>query len=290
MTSVVNRFRLQYASNLQISGMIKIHPSQYILPVPNAHLALLGNIGRPNVELANFLKWCEYEYEHIYWVPGCLELSSQENEKVEIDHKIFLLRHWLLKNNIHRVKLCKREIQTVYSPYLTLLMTPTWDSDMDFGNLNLYTWNTETTTVLTKVKKPHLKRLQDAETDWILKKIRASLTPVVCLTSTELVANAPNVFNPQTVKASLFGRVADSSNKTFTGMSDRGGPWGGVNMYGHSNYNRCAFVEFAEELNVARQVEDSIYEHLQLKEPTGFSPKPQSKSSVEYRILFPELR
>lgn len=268
----VFRHRLQYASNFQISGMIKIHPREYIKPVEGADLALLGNIGRPNPELANFFKWCEFEFQNIYWVPGVLELSSTEDDTQDMMRRPEILREWLQKNHISRVNVMTKNTKDIHVPALRLLGTPLIGSDLDFHSKKLYKWQDGKLQPLTAAAG---KRLQKEETEWLLRNIQRSTCPCVCLTTNEISMQPNRIFNPNTVLGQLFGQTSDGALTSFTGKENDLDPWTGVNIFGHKNYNPSAFLEISHKESEADAMEHNILEQLyNLPEPMlrGFRP------------------
>lgn len=283
MLNRIQRFRLQYASNFNISGTFKVQPQHYIKPVKNAHLALLGNIGRPNPELANFLKWCEYQFESIYWIPGCLELSSPLEDKVDIHMRPERIREWLVQQKISRVILCTKDVHTISAPRLTLLSTTMFHPSAQYNQYKLYRYRNGALQLFTE---KDAAALQKSETEWILRAVRQSQYPVLCMTAMELFQSPSRFFHSGSVVAQVFGRSIDTKPKSYTGSLHTLSPWIGINMYGHALYNPSAFVEYSEEASVATDLEYTIYDQLEIKSPL---PK-RGNHTVKPGPSFPELR
>lgn len=249
----IARHRIQYASNLCISGKRLCHPSQYLLPVQGAHLALLGNIGRPNQELAEFFRWCEYNYDHIYWVPGDLELSSPREAKQDIHERPMFLSEWLRNQSIHHVSVCTKHVLHLQNPSVTLLFTPMFHRTREESHPILHQYQNGD---LHEVKNRHLKRLEREETDWLLQEVVKSLSPTICMTATEVNWRTPLMkyhkqdINPKKIIGMLYGRTSEATLECRTESSSKGLPWRGVNMFGHKYYNPYAFLEYTKHQTI----------------------------------------
>jgi hypothetical protein len=73
-------FHIQYASNLFVHRNQSWKQAQNLLtPRKAPNLALLGNIGNPHSEKTkNFIRWCADNWNHVYCVPGPLELQNED--------------------------------------------------------------------------------------------------------------------------------------------------------------------------------------------------------------------
>lgn len=74
-------FVIQYASNLFVHNNQNWKQAQTLLKARAApSLALLGNIGLPQShKTKDFVRWCSDTWEHVYCVPGPLELQGQDH-------------------------------------------------------------------------------------------------------------------------------------------------------------------------------------------------------------------
>ena len=79
-------FKLQYASNLFVDFTTTAF-SKMVKPAAS-HLALLGNIGRPeSPKTYNFLRYCAKHWDTVYWIPGPHELSNPKGERMTLSEK-----------------------------------------------------------------------------------------------------------------------------------------------------------------------------------------------------------
>lgn len=79
-------FRLQYASNLFVDTFQK--PFKSLVKPAAPHLALLGNIGRPeSPKTYHFLKFCASNWDSVFWIPGPHELSNPKGSRMSYDEK-----------------------------------------------------------------------------------------------------------------------------------------------------------------------------------------------------------
>lgn len=258
MPTRVALYRLQYASNFHITGKISIPFTQYLKPVPKANLALLGNIGQPNQELAKFFHWCQTQYPSIFWVPGNLELASSEDAKHDIHEKPGLLRQWLKKQKLSNVFLLTKTRIDIHSPNLTILGTTMLDEPLEVRGKTLYGYQSDKLKPLTYER---LAKVQRDESEWLIRNVQQSHNQCFCLLANEIRFMPNEWYNDKNVRAQLFGTALGKGPTSFTGKSIAKEPWIGVNMFGHSGYNPSAFVEIDEIVSESEKLESTIYEH-----------------------------
>ena len=269
MLTKVARYRLQYASNFHISGKIQVPFTQYLNPVPKTDLALLGNIGQPNPELAKFFHWCQTKYPATFWVPGNLELCSSVDAKQDIHEKPELLRRWLKKQKLDRVYLMTKRRIDMHGPNITILGTNMIDPPLEVGGKKLYRLQNG---LLEPMSADTIAAIQKDESEWLIRNVRQSPNQCVCLLGNE-IRFAPNRwYNYSSVSAQLFGAVPGLKPQTFTGRSSAREPWVGVNMYGHSGYNPSAFIEIVDIVSEAEEMEARIYDSLCNSTPPELRP------------------
>lgn len=259
MPTRVALYRLQYASNFHISGKISVPFTQYLKPVPRANLALLGNIGQPNQELAKFFHWCQTQYPSIFWIPGNLELASSQDDKHDIHAKPGLLRQWLKKQKLSKVIVLTKTRIDIQTPDLTILGTSMLDEPLEIGGKKLYGYQGGQLKPLTKDR---LSDVQHDEAEWLIRNVQRSNKQCFCLVGNEVRFLPNEWYNETNVRAQLFGTAIGKGPISFTGKSIAKEPWIGVNMYGHSGYNPSAFVEIDEIVNESEKLETTIYEQL----------------------------
>lgn len=75
----MRKFVIQYASNLFLHKNDSWKQAKALLTLRKApNLALLGNIGNPTSEKTkDFVRWCSDNWNHVYCVPGPVELQSE---------------------------------------------------------------------------------------------------------------------------------------------------------------------------------------------------------------------
>jgi hypothetical protein len=277
MPTRVALYRLQYASNFHISGKISVPFTQYLKPVPRSNLALLGNIGQPNQELAKFFHWCQTQYPSIFWVPGNLELASSEDAKHDIHAKPGILRQWLKKHKLSKVRLLTKTRVDVHSPDLTILGTSMLDEPLEVGGKKLYGYQAGELKPLTKDR---LISVQHDEAEWLIRNVQQSYKQCFCLLGNEIRFMPNEWYNERNVRAQLFGTALGKGPSSFTGKSITKEPWIGVNMFGHSGYNPSAFVEIDEIVNESDKLESTIYEQLAIPGPLPRTPKDRKPGAV----------
>lgn len=116
-------FRLQYASNL----FVDMYEQQFSkLVKPNApHLALLGNIGRPeSPKTYHFLNYCTKYFDTVYWVPGPHELSNPRGGRMTVLEKNKNL--YALSKSLPKVSILDSKEAVFHTQRVVLLGTPLW--------------------------------------------------------------------------------------------------------------------------------------------------------------------
>lgn len=116
-------FRLQYASNLFVDLTLDAF-SKLVKPAA-PHLALLGNIGRPeSPKTYHFLSYCAKNWDSVYWVPGPHELSNTKAGRMTIYEKTNNMS--ALVKQTKGVTLMDSKEAVFHKHRIVLLGTPLW--------------------------------------------------------------------------------------------------------------------------------------------------------------------
>jgi hypothetical protein len=250
-----NIFRIQFASNLNTNKACLKTIIQSIKPCA-PRLALLGDIGTPECERTeHFMKWCDSNYEKVYWVPGFLELSDTEDKKhtwVErYDYCLNKINDWNLKN----VTLCSKHEVHISNPDIQLLLTTLWHPT----ERNLYVPSNNGP---RPMNKEDFRIVMNTEYSWILRKSSVSSKPVVWLTYsspyTDQINNIkvplfmstyihPMLRKARATKLHYPNLLCSLHGYSEVAQSCSGGfPWSSINMAGHSGFIKNAFWEYSE--------------------------------------------
>jgi hypothetical protein len=232
-------FRIQFASNLNVH---KLKNFKGLLNPVAPNLALLGNIGYPESPLTkDFLKFCDTNYERVFWVPGFVELSSNKKhtwiERMESCRETI----WNLKN----VVLCQKQDTYIDDSKLQLLLTTLWHPT----NQPIYTHAKQGPRLMTK---DDFKTLTVSEMNWLMHKTSISKLPVSWFTySSPFLRSSKTTINHPGILTSLHGKSEFKNTATYSG----GNPWSAVNMAGHSGYLNDAFWVYEEKkLDVDQEI------------------------------------
>ena len=98
-------FRIQYVSNLYLRDKVAF---PHVVRPAARYLALAGNIGDPYSQIhASFMDYCTRHWDHVYYVPGILELPHIPALEKAYDYhpRISLLHynqmsHFIAKKNV----------------------------------------------------------------------------------------------------------------------------------------------------------------------------------------------
>lgn len=116
-------FRLQYASNLFVDCTLNSF-SKLVKPAA-PHLALLGNIGRPeSPKTYHFLKYCTKHWDNVFWIPGPHELSNPKGARMTLHEKAVNAR--TLSRQVKGVTFMDSQEAVFHDQRIVLLGTPLW--------------------------------------------------------------------------------------------------------------------------------------------------------------------
>ena len=116
-------FKLQYASNLFVDQTFKGF-SKLVKPAA-PHLALLGNIGRPeSPKTYHFLRYCAKNWDNVFWVPGPHELSNPRGAQYTLSERTLNAR--ALSKQLGNVTLMDSNEAVFHKERIVLLGTPLW--------------------------------------------------------------------------------------------------------------------------------------------------------------------
>ncbi len=118
-------FRLQYASNL----FVDLHKRKFdsLLRPAAAHLALLGNIGRPeSPKTYHFLKFCSANWDSVVWIPGPHEISNLPKGKMTLVERTTNAK--ALARQFNNVSLMNSKERVFFDQRIVLVGTPLWTS------------------------------------------------------------------------------------------------------------------------------------------------------------------
>lgn len=119
------KFRLQYASNL----LVDLHKRSFdtFLRPAAPHLALIGNIGRPESPKAyHFLNYCSRNFESIFWIPGPHELSNPNRGHATLEERSTNAK--ALSKQFPNVLWMNSMERVFYDQRIVLLGAPLWTS------------------------------------------------------------------------------------------------------------------------------------------------------------------
>lgn len=116
-------FKLQYASNLFVDFTTTAF-SKMVKPAA-PHLALLGNIGRPeSPKTYNFLRYCAKHWDNVYWIPGPHELSNPKGGRMTLSEKTMNAN--ALTKQVEGVTLMNSMEAVFHQQRIVLLGTSLW--------------------------------------------------------------------------------------------------------------------------------------------------------------------
>jgi hypothetical protein len=236
------KIRIQYASNLFLSAGNPTLFSSPIKPVA-PYLALLGNIGQPNCKYTRqFFKHTEKEFDKIFWIPGALEYSTPHNSLIlpwqkrgELFYKS--IQDWDLTKTVF----CQKYVFPL-DISLSIIATPCWY--MTVGNhhkMKIYTYDIKTQRN-RQMKQLDFLHLYFDELSWIQSKASISQTNNLLLTHAPI---DPIILKEKNIVYHLYGTQCHEIPISKTGGHD---PWVGINMWGHNNYDKKAFVEHSDKM------------------------------------------
>jgi len=247
LVNLKKAFRIQFASNLNVHRKTFQESVKQLDPCASS-IALLGDIGMPFcLKTKAFMQWCDNTYEKVYWVPGYLELSDNNDKKHtwidKYDMCIESINSWDLKNT----EICYKKYIQLKDPDVQLLLTPIFYETDKYA---LYTYSSDKTTV--KMTKVNFNDVINSEVDWILNRTAASETPVAWLTyaspfvSVGLHKISPtSMLNYPKLLCSLQGQC---DNMMYSVYINGTNPWSGVNISGHRTYLKDAYWEYSKEM------------------------------------------
>jgi len=116
-------FRLQYASNLFVDSIYR--PFKSVLKPAAPHLALLGNIGRPeSPKTYHFLKFCASNWDSVFWVPGPHELSNVKTGRMTYKEKA--KSAFAVTKQMKNIHLMASQEAVFHESRVVLIGTPLW--------------------------------------------------------------------------------------------------------------------------------------------------------------------
>lgn len=116
-------FKLQYASNLFVDKTF--HGFSALVKPAAPHLALLGNIGRPeSPKTYHFLSYCVKNWDSVYWIPGAHELSNPNGGRATLSERTLNAR--ALAKSLKGVTLMDSNEAVFHKQRVVLLGTPLW--------------------------------------------------------------------------------------------------------------------------------------------------------------------
>jgi hypothetical protein len=116
-------FKLQYASNLFVDRTLNSF-SKLVKPAA-PHLALLGNIGRPeSPKTYHFLRYCAKHWDNVFWIPGPHELSNPKGSHLTLSEK--RQNASSLTKQIGNVTLMDSKEAVFHDQRIVLFGTPLW--------------------------------------------------------------------------------------------------------------------------------------------------------------------
>ncbi len=232
MSSYLSRgiLRIQYASNLLLHQNTFKENKALIKPTGEI-LALCGNIGQPYCsKTADFIKWADETFGHIFWIPGNLEYSAPSNNLAtwneRADQYYESIRNWSLNNTVF----CQKLIYSVPYTNITIIASPIGiQSDI---TRQIYVWCSKNKYRRIDTKDHALFFLN--ELTWLDSKLSKLTGPKL------LLSNIP-VYD-RTI-TNIYGVAINGEAKTNSG----GMPWSAVNMAGHAGYRKEAMMEWVEK-------------------------------------------
>ena len=121
--SMLRPFRLQYTSNLFVD--LHKHSFTKLLQPAASHLALTGNIGRPeHPNTFHFLSYCSKHWDSVFWVPGPHELTNTTTGCATYKEKTMYA--YQLCKHFKNIRLMNSNEAVFRESNVVLLGTPLW--------------------------------------------------------------------------------------------------------------------------------------------------------------------
>ena len=221
-------FRLQYASRLFINKMTTKEATEIIKPVA-PELVLLGDIGKPDQKTRSFMKWCDDNYEKVYWVPGYLELSSREKKHTWYD------QYSKCKDTIEGLNtILSSKLNVTYkNPNLQLLLTTRWHYE---PSVSVYIDDNYGTKIMDE---EDYYNMIYSDTKWLIKQTELSKNPVVWLTYSNMFTTL-KIQDYNKLLCCIQGRSHYKCSSTYS----FGQPLNAVNMGGNKQFLNNAVWEY----------------------------------------------
>ena len=226
-----NTVRIQYASNFRLfQGITKPEPFQkYLLPVAS-NLVLNGNIGHvKSPGLHAVLDKVSKSFDHVYWIPGALELTDEKNTGVEC---LDAMRELAQKYNIYVGTKLERSI---LDSQITTLSTTGWGeiTEKDYHIL----WTNPNNNLKDKIRLDMLRCLRADEENWIRRQINRSYNKICLFTHHDVSSMMRKTDEYESMVAHIHGQ---GPNQCFVTKSNT---LVTCNNFQLPNYNNAAFIE-----------------------------------------------
>jgi hypothetical protein len=187
----MSKFAIQYASNFFVHQNATLKQSKYLLKTgicPN--LALLGNIGNPRSQKTkDFIRWCSDNWDHVYCVPGPLELMD--------DHRL----NGLFVNFPKNVHILDQSEKLVH-PNLVLLGCPLWSGWADMI-AEFRDWSEEERYFMANRTPNHIRHWHTEDLELIVQNLRENETLYAGKRKTILLTH--NLFDLRMLSKDLRG-------------------------------------------------------------------------------------
>jgi len=258
MKSILSKsFRLQFASKLHVDNL-RLDSSKTLLKPVAPVLALLGDIGLPNSNTRDFIKWCDDNYSLVLWVPGSLELSDSERKKHTWSERIKVYNDFLENSNLTNTEFCSKKSVYIDSPELQLLLTTVLEPTVD----SVYT---ETPLGPQRMTHENFETLKKNDMNWLLEHTIKAKTNIAWLTysspfTTTRKSNCVDsmILNHPSLVCSLQGTSDCFKPSSYFNHVL---PWSSVNMGGYGYLNDLTW-EYSKKQSETEEFEEKIIRSL----------------------------
>lgn len=258
MKSLLSKtFRLQFASKLHVDNITLNYSKTLLKPVAPV-LALLGDIGRPNSNTKDFIRWCDDNYSLVLWVPGSLELCDSERKKHTWSERVKVYNDFLADSDVTNTVFCNKKSVQIDSPELQLLLTPLMESSVE-------PTYTESITGPKIMGEEDYEKLLAQDMNWLLQQTISSKGPVTWLTYSSPFRNTGQINCTDSIVLKHTNLVCSlkGTSDCFKVPSYYNNilPWASVNMGGYGFMNDVVW-KYTKKTNEAEKMEEQILKSL----------------------------
>jgi len=258
MKSILSKtFRLQFASKLYVDNL-PISSSKTLLKPVAPVLALLGDIGLPNSNTRDFIRWCDDNYSLVLWVPGSLELCDSERKKHTWSERVKIYNDFLAGSDVANTEFCSKKSVHIDAPELQLLLTPLMESSTQ----PMYT---ESITGPKRMEEEDYDKQLKQDMNWLLQHTITAKSPISWLTYTSPFRNTGQIKCTDSIILKHTDLVCSlqGTSDCFKAPSYYNNvlPWSSVNMGGYGFMNDLVW-KYTKKTNEAEKMEEHVIKSL----------------------------